>query len=41
MRTGYIIGETIAGQQFDAAATLFEMRNSVGLKQDLDVGMLG
>ena len=40
MRTGYIIGQTIAGLELDAAATLFEMRNAVGLKQDLDVGML-
>src|SRR6266576_6959278 len=40
MRTGYIRGETVAGQQFDAATPLLEMRDSVGLKQYLDVGML-
>src|SRR5713226_4151092 len=41
VRAGYVIGETIAGQQFDATASLLEMRNSIGLKQYFDVGMLG
>src|SRR5476651_2412513 len=39
MRTGDIIGETIAGHQVDVAAALLEMRNSVSLEQYLDVGM--
>ena len=40
MRTGYVVGEAIAGHDVDAAAGLFEMRNPVGLEQDLDEGML-
>src|SRR5436853_7452116 len=39
VRTGYIVGETIAGHQLDAAATLFEVRNPVGLKQYFDERM--
>ena len=39
MRTGYIVGETIARHQFEAPALLLEIGSSVRLKQDLDVGM--
>jgi hypothetical protein len=40
MRTGYVVGETIAGHDIDAAAALFEMRYPVRLKQYLDERML-
>src|SRR5665213_2513687 len=33
VRTGYIIGEAVAGHQLDAPAILLEMRNPVSLKQ--------
>jgi hypothetical protein len=39
VRTGYIVGETIAGHQLEAPAVLLEIGSSVRLKQDLDVGM--
>ena len=39
MRTGYIVGETIAGHQLDASTVLLEIGNPVRLKQYLDVGM--
>ena len=40
MRAGYVVGETIARHDVDAAAGLLEMRNPVGLEQDLDEGVL-
>src|ERR1700733_1784255 len=36
---GYIVGQTVAGRQLNVAATLFEMRNPVSLKQYLDEWM--
>ena len=39
VRTGYIVGETVTRHQLDAAATLLEMRNPVGLKQYFDERM--
>ena len=40
MRTGYVVGETIAGYQLDVATVLLEIGNAVRLKQYFDVGML-
>ena len=39
VRRGNVIGETIARLHLDLAAVLLEVRNAVGLEQDLDVGM--
>src|SRR5450631_1619411 len=39
VRTGYIVGEAVAGHQLDAAAILLEMRNPVSLKQYFDERM--
>src|ERR1700677_1017263 len=36
VRTGYIVGETVAGRQLDAAARLLEIRNAVSLEQYFD-----
>ena len=37
MRTGNVVGEAIAGLDLDLTAILLEIRNPVGLEQDLNV----
>ena len=39
VRTGHVVGETVAGHQLDTAASLLEMRNPVSLKQYFDERM--
>ena len=39
MRTGDIVGKTIARRHFNAAAVLLEIGDAAGLEQDLEIGM--
>jgi len=40
MRTGDVVGKTIARHHLDATSVLLEIGHAVGLEDDLDVGML-